>query len=509
MSKKPAVLAIDLGTSSVKVLVAGQSGEVFGRGTQSYPVARPQPGFAEQDPELWWTATRQAVAQAMATSPAVRIESIGLSGQMHGTVLIGASGQPLRPAIIWEDTRSGAQAAEIENRFGRQRFIETTGSAAASGFQAPSLLWVQQHEPQIWDQTRHVLLPKDYLRFRLSGDFVTEPSDASSTVLLDVKLRQWSSDVLKAIHISPSQLPAIVPSDSESSRLSRVPAQELGLRPGIPIAGGAGDAPAAALASGGADPHTLVLTISSGSQAIIATNMVLPDSKGRIHSWCHCLSPETGAGWYMMAATMVSGLAMRWLSQDILALPAPEHHLQLERWSKEIAPGSAGLIFVPYLAGERTPHMDPHARGIFLGLTTSHDRRHLTRAVMEGSIFAIHQAYTVLTSKSPAPERIVLAGGGARSAAWTQIVADMFDLPVYPNQEPDGSALGAAILAGASTGWFSAQKGADNWLQVADSVAPHASATATYRQLAEVFNAAYAKHRDDFRTLERASSHTI
>ena len=504
MSKRQAVIAIDLGTSSVKVLLVSPTGEVIGRGSHPYPVSRPLPGYAEQDPDLWWSATRQAIAQAISTSQGATIEGIGLSGQMHGTVLLGASSRPLRPAIIWEDTRSGAQAEEIEQRIGRQSFIETTGSAPASGFQAASLLWVQQHEPEMWKQTRQVLLPKDYIRYNLNGEFVTEPSDASGTVLFDVHRKQWSREVLDALQIDPAQLPEIVPSDSESATLSPPAALLLGLQSGIPIAGGAGDAPAAALASSGVDSRNLLLTISSGSQAIVTTNVVIPDPQGRIHSWCHCLSPETGAGWYMMAATMASGLALRWLSLNIFSLPSSDNFEQLEQWAADSDPGAAGLLFVPYLAGERTPHMDPHARGLFVGLTASHDRRHLTRAVMEGSVFALHEAYSALASMSPAtPERILLAGGGARSAVWTQIVADLFELPVYRIQEPDGSAMGAALLAGASIGWFKAQAGASAWLRLTDPVTPRQPVSKIYRELAELFGTAYTKHRDDFRVLER------
>jgi xylulokinase len=366
-------------------------------------------------------------------------------------------------------------------------------------------LWVQQREPELWDRARHVLLPKDFLRLRLSGDYLTEPSDASSTVLFDVRNRQWSSAVLGALQITPSMLPQVVASDSAASSLSIAAAEALGLPAGIPIAGGAGDAPAAALASGGSEPGTLLLTISSGSQAIMSTGAVVPDPSGRVHSWCHCLGPETGSGWYMMAATMASGLAMRWLGESVLDLPESGRHRQLEQWAMEIEPGADGLLFVPYLTGERTPHMDPQARGMFLGLTAAHDRRHLVRAVMEGSIFALYQAFSVLSGLHDAPpKRIVLAGGGARSAVWTQIVADVFDLPVYPNREPEGSAIGAALLAGAANGWFGPQEGASNWLQLAEPVAPRSRATATYRQLAKVFDAAYAKHRDDFQTLAQA-----
>jgi xylulokinase len=504
VTKRQAVLTIDLGTSSVKVLAFDPHGAVLGRGAQHYPVDRPEPGFAEQEPDRWWDATCHAAGQAIAACPGVSVEGIGLSGQMHGTVLAGPDGRPLRPAIIWEDTRSGAQATEIEGRIGRGSFIETTGSAAASGFQAASALWVQQHQPDVWDRTRHVLLPKDYLRLRLSGHYLTEPSDASSTVLFDVRTRQWSSAVLSALNINRSMLPQVVASDSAASTLAINAAESLGLPAGIPIAGGAGDASAAALASGVAEPGTLLLTISSGSQAIISTDTVVPDPAGRVHSWCHCLGPETGAGWYIMAATMASGLAMRWLSESVLNLPDAGRHHQLEQWAMEIEPGADGLLFVPYLTGERTPHMDPHARGMFLGLTAAHDRRHLVRAVMEGSIFALYQAFSVLTGlHGTPPTRIVLAGGGARSAVWTQIVADVFDLPVYPNREPEGSAIGAALLAGAAIGWFGAQEGAAAWLQLDEPVAPRSNVTATYRQLAEVFNQAYAKHRDDFRALER------
>jgi xylulokinase len=498
IARKPAVLAIDLGTSSVKTLVVSKDGTVLGRGSHSYPVSRPAPGAAEQDPETWWFATQAAVRDAVHNANGASIEGIGLSGQMHGTVLLDRDGKLLRPAIIWEDARGGGSAREIEQGLDGQDFVSIAGSRSASGFQASTLRWIQRSEPETWERVATVLLPKDYIRYRLSGTFASEPSDASSTVLMDVESRSWSPQILSILGVSQEQVPPLGASHRASASLRNDIAAELGLPAALQIAGGAGDAPAAALASGGFEPATLLLTISTGSQAIQATPRPSIDPAGRIHSWCHCLPPESGAGWYMMGATMTSGMALSWLRDNVLGLPGDGAFASLETWAAEAPAGSNGLLFVPYLSGERTPHMDPLARGMFLGLTAAHDRRHLVRAVMEGTIYALLQASEVLRSLSREPDRIVLTGGGVRSKTWTQIVADMFGLPVLPNREADGSALGAALLAGSSLDWFTPQDGAAQWLRLADPVEPRPESRAVYEKAFGVFASAYDKHRSDF-----------
>lgn len=508
-----AFLGIDLGTGSVKALVVADSRHILGRGSAEYPILQPQPGYAEQDPEAWWQATIRAVRAALTEAKSVEILAIGLSGQMHGTVLLDAAGAPLGPAVIWADTRGAPQVAAVADLIGAERLVELTGSPLAAGFQAATLRWIQQHQPERWQRVDKVLLPKDYLGWRLTRTYLTEPSDASGTLLLDVRKRDWADEILAALGVRRDQLPALRSSIADRGPLASVAASELGLRQGVPVVAGGGDAPLAALAAGVVDPETMLLTVSTGSQAIVPTNEVRPDPRGRSHAWCSCLEPppgdpsrNRGAAWYQMGATMVSGLALRWLRDNVFGLSDERAYDEMTNWASQVPPGARGLIFLPYLTGERTPLMDPHARGVFLGLTAEHDRRHLTRAVMEGATLALYDAYSVLASLGASPQRAVLAGGGARSAVWRQIVADVFGVPIRPLATVEGSALGAALLAGAGVGGLDLIATARAWARYDEPVQPDPDAHRLYQRLVPVFRDAYVKHRDDFRFLARVTA---
>jgi xylulokinase len=498
----PAFLGLDLGTGSVKALVVADDGRVLGRGSAEYPIHAPHPGYAEQDPDDWWQGTTRAVREALAKSGDIGIAAIGLSGQMHGTVLVGDRGDPIGPAIIWADTRSARTVAEVEALIGRERLIELAGSALAAGLQAATIRWVQTEQPQQWAHVQKVLLPKDYLGWRLTGTYVTEPSDASSTLLLDVRTREWADEILGALELGRDLLPEIRASTARRGQLTTEAASQLGLTEGTPVVAGGADAPLAALAAGVVDPGTALLTISSGSQVIVPTREVRVDPLGRIHAWCSCLEPAaSGTGWYQMGATMVSGLAMRWLRDRILALSGDDAYDQMTSWAARTPPGAGGLVFLPYLAGERTPHMDPQARGLFLGLTAEHDRGHLTRAVIEGATLALYDAFGVLVSLGASPNQAILAGGGARSSLWRQIVADVFGMPILPLANVEGSALGAALLAAAGVGAIDLASAARSWARYGEPVLPFPEAHAVYRRLLPVFRDAYVKHRSDFGTL--------
>lgn len=497
------LLGIDLGTSAVKALVVTLDGTVRGRGSASYPIAHPQPDWAEQEPDDWWHATVMAVRQAMSSVPDGEIAAIGLSGQMHGTVLLGDDG-PVGPAIIWSDRRTTSQVDELTTQIGREQLIGLTGSALATGFQAATIRWVQEHRPERWALVRSVVLPKDYLGWRLTGDLVTEPSDASSTLLFDIHRRDWSDVLLAALNLRRDQVPTVVASSDWRGRLHDDAANDLGLRAGLPVVAGGADAPLAALAAGVIDPLTMLLTLSSGSQVLTPLLAPAVDPLGRTHTWCSCL--DFGARWYQMGATLASGLALQWLRDQVFVLGESSTYGELDGWAKATAPGAAGLLFLPYLAGERTPHMDAQARAVFLGLTTDHGRGHLVRAVMEGATFALYDASRILFASGSAPERIVLAGGGARSAVWRQIVADMFGVPVYPLATVDGSALGAALLAGAGMGACELREASGTWVRYDQQIMPNLDAHKTYQQIFPIFRDTYTKHREDFRTLAKIAS---
>jgi len=501
MSIPSQILGIDLGTSSVKVLLATEEGQVLGGGSAEYPIQRPRPGWAEQRPGDWWRATVAAVRQALGSvrDTPVSISAIGLSGQMHGTVLLGKAGRLLAPAVIWPDQRSGRQVQEITDLIGAGRLIELTGSPVATGFQAATVRWMQQERPDLWRQVGSILLPKDYLRYRLTGELGTDPSDGSGTLLLDVRGRDWSPEVLEALEIDVAQLPPVRPSAAVAGQLGHQAAEALGLPAGVPVVTGAADTACGAVGVGIVNAQTLLLTISTGGQIVLPASAVQVDRAGRAHTFCSALAPGPNqAGWYQMAAILSAGMALRWLRDQVFCVSGESAYAQMTAWAETTEPGADGLLFLPYLVGERTPHMDPQARALFLGLTASHGRAELVRAVMEGVALACYDAYQVLAGLGARPERIVMAGGGARSQLWQRIVADVFGLPVQWLSVGEQSALGAILLAGGGIGLFDPGSTAQTWATYGPPVEPDAQRHALYQSLLILFRSAYQKHREDF-----------
>jgi xylulokinase len=498
----PHLLGIDLGTSSVKALLVDETGHVLVQGSAEYEILRPRPGWAEQAPDDWWHATVAAVRQALSAAPDPPIPSaIGLSGQMHGTVLLDEGHRPLAPAVIWPDQRTVRQVAEITEQIGVQRLIERTGSPVCTGFQAATIRWVQQERPGLWAQTQTILAPKDYLRLRLTGEVYTEPSDGSGTLLFDVHRRDWSGEVLAALNADEARLPTVQPSTAVAGTLTPEAALALGLPAGIPVVTGAADTASSAVGAGITSGETLLLTLSTGGQLVLPAHEPHVDRAGRIHTFCSALAPAPGrAGWYQMAALLSAGMALRWLRDNVFGLGAPNAYEQMTDWAETVPPGAQGLLFLPYLAGERTPHMDPQARGLFLGLTAAHGRAELVRAVLEGVALACYDAYSVLAQLGARPARVVMAGGGARSLLWRQIVADAFGLPVRQLLVADQSAFGAALLAGGGIGLV--DPAAHTWASYGPPIEPEGRRHALYKDLLGLFREAYRKHRDDFSRLE-------
>lgn len=492
----PLFLGIDLGTSSLKALVVDSTGNVIGQGSGEYPILSPQPAYAEQEPQAWWRAAVQAVRQATANlSHRYAIVVLALSGQMHGTVLLDGSAQPLAPAIIWPDQRSYAEVAQITAQIGAEKLIVLTGSPMATGFQAATLAWLHRHRPDLWAAIRHILLPKDYLRWCMTGHFATDPSDAAGTLLLNAATRTWASAMINLLQIDPAWLPPIQPSSAIGGELLPDAAAELGLPPAIPVVTGAADTACSALGAGVLTPDTLLITLSSGGQLLIPSPTVAVDPKGRIHTFCHALEPNSGAGWYQMAALLNVGLVVNWLREKLWELSAPNAFEQISEWASQAPLGSLGLLFLPYLMGERTPYMDAHARGAFIGLTQAHGRREITRAVLEGITLACYNAYSVLQEVGAAPSRIVLAGGGANSPFWRQLITDVFGRPLHPLTVGAQSALGAALLAGAGTGAFELLPTAQIWSTTTAPLFPDPERHAAYQQLLPRFRQAYSQNQ--------------
>jgi xylulokinase len=427
---------------------------------------------------------------------------------MHGTVLLDRSCTPLRPAIIWADGRSGAQVAALEDTVGRERLILTAGSAAAAGLQATTIQWLRRHEPDVWSSTHHILLPKDYIRFRMTGTIQTDPSDACGTLFSDIQRRTWSHHLLQKLGVDPARLPPIVSSSSVAGGLTRRAAADLGLPAGLPVIVGAADTAAGALGTGATSASHLLLTLSTGGQLVQPISDPVVDLQGRIHTFC---TATTGMGelpgWYHLGAILSAGGALAWLRDGVFGLSRDNAAQAMSEWAGGVPAGARGLLFLPYLAGERTPHMNPSASGVLLGLRTDHGRAELVRAVMEGVALACRDAYDVLLEMGARPEAVLLAGGGAQSEPWRQIIADVLGLPVHPVTGSDHSATGAAMLAGVGLGSIDVQDAASTWPRVGSELLPQVHAQALYEELYALYREEYQAHRCAFvrlRSLARA-----
>jgi xylulokinase len=487
-------LGIDLGTSSVKALVVDGDGAVRGMGSAEYPTLRPHPGWAEQDPETWWEATAAAVQQAVGWLGAeTAIAGIGVAGQMHGTVFLGENDTPLTSAIIWADQRSARQAAEITAKLGSERLIGIAGSPLATGFMAATAAWMQEERSSIWWRTKRLLLPKDELRRRITGAVATDPGDGSGSLLLDARWRNWSPDLLDAAEVSSILLPPVKPSEAIVGEVTETASEALGIAAGTPVVAGTGDAPSTLLGAGIVDPETMLVSLSTGAQVMVPDRSFHPDPAGRTHAYCSALDPSPAhPGWYQMGATLVAGLALRWLRDEMLQLPATGAYERMTGWAEQSPVGARGLLFLPYLVGERSPHMDPRARGAFLGLAAHHDHGDIVRAVMEGVTFACLDAYAAVREAGAEPERIVMAGGGSRSPFWRQMVADVFGLPVYGSATTDQAAIGAALLAFSGIRVVDPVETAQRWARYGPPVEPNSSRHTVYREVYELFREAYA-----------------
>ena len=427
-----ALVGLDVGTTGVKAVALSPDGDVLGRAERGYPLSTPQPGWSEQDPEDWWRAAEAALAE-LAIEPA----AIGLSGQMHGLVALDEHDRVLRPAILWNDQRTGAECREIEERVGFDRLLELTGNPALTGFTAPKLLWLRRHEPDAYARIRHVLLPKDYVRLRLTGERATDVADASGTLLFDVGARGWSEPMLEALELSQEWLPPAL----ESPEVAGTAPQ------GTPVAAGAGDQAAAAVGVGVHEPGTTAVTIGTSGVVFAPLPAFAPEAEGRLHVFCHAVPDR----WHAMGVMLSAAGSLRWFRD---ALAPGESFEELTAEAAEIEAGAEGVLFLPYLTGERTPHADPDARGAFVGLAASHGRGVLVRAVVEGVAYGLRDSLELLSGLGERPSSARVSGGGARSTLWLRIVASVLGIPLELPAVEEGAAFGAALLAGVAGGAF-------------------------------------------------------
>jgi xylulokinase len=427
------LVGLDVGTTGVKALRISAEGEVLARAEKPYPLSTPQLGWVEQDPEDWWSAAEAALAEVGGDG----LAGIGLSGQMHGLVALDESDRVLRPAILWNDQRTAEECAEIESRVGLRELVRLTGNRALPGFTAPKLLWLRRHEPENYARIARVLLPKDYVRLRLTGEHATDVADASGTLLFDVAGRDWSDDVLDGLEIPREWLPSALESPASSGQTSD----------GLPVAAGAGDQAAGALGVGVDGPGPLSVVLGTSGVVFAALPRFSADPDGRVHVFCHAVP----GGWHAMGVMLSAAGSLRWLHETIA--PSEPYDRVVEE-AAAWAPGVEGLTFLPYLAGERTPHVDPGARAAFTGLSLRHDRGALVRAVLEGVAFGLRDSLELLRALGVEPESARVSGGGARSDLWLRIVASVLGLPLERTAAEEGAAFGAALLGGVAAGVY-------------------------------------------------------
>jgi xylulokinase len=479
------LLGIDLGTSSVKVVVFALDGSISGIGNAEYPILIPSPGYAEQDPEDWWRATVMAVRQAMDQAGHPQIASIGFSGQMHGFVPLGADSKPVNPAIIWADQRSSDLIPEIESIMGSD--LKKCGTAPAAGFMISTLFWLQKRRPALLDRFRTLLIPKDYIRLKITGELGTDASDASATGIFDVEKRTWADDVIARLKLPRSIFPKTSESTDLVGHVTKESAAELGLTSGIPVSAGSSDQPAQAVGNGLIDPPLGSVTIGTGGQAFVPLREPILDPKLRLHTFCHAPRER----WYLLGAMLSAGMALRWFR----AILGNERYsyAELDRLASEVDPGCEGLTFLPYIVGERSPIMDPRARGGFVGLTLRHGPAHLARALLEGVAFALRQIIETMEECGAGLPKLVASGNGLGSPLWRQMLADILQRPLFQGQDThaaERAGVGAAMIGGIGAGIFSSYDDARKLAPVFDVV------TAPAAERAQQYEAAYRRYLD-------------
>jgi xylulokinase len=501
------LLGIDVGTSGTKAILVDRRGKVWARATVEYPLYSPQPGWSEQRPEDWWAATVEAVGQVLAQAgvKGERVVGLGLSGQMHGSVFLDRAGEVIRPALLWNDQRTVRQCEWITRAVGARRVVEETCNPVLTGFQAPKIIWLRDQEPAHYERLAQVLLPKDYVRYRLTGEYATEVSDASGTALLNVPRRCWSEVMLSKTGIDRDWLPRVYESPEVTGTITPAVAALTGLKAGTPVVGGGGDQAAGGVGNGIVEPGAVSCT--TGTSGVVFAYLEEPalDSKLRTHTFCHAVPGK----WHVMGVMLSAGGSLRWL-RDALCGEERAVATQLGQDPYEIMtaeaatvpPGSEGLVFLPYLTGERTPYPDPHARGVFFGLGLHHERRHLVRAVLEGVAFGLRDSFDLIAGLGLEMPEVRASGGGARSRVWRQIQAEVSGRAMSVINVDEGAALGAALLAGVGSGLFPDVVSACRaTIKVVDTLQPDPAAQAVYEGYHALYRELYGKLKGSFERL--------
>ncbi len=501
-------LGIDVGTSGTKTLAIREDGTILASSNVEYPIYSPKPGWSEQNPEDWWQATQQGVAEVLKQGrlKPKEIKGIGLSGQMHGSVFLDKTHEVIRPALLWNDQRTATECEEIERRAGgRKALIKMVANPALTGFTAPKILWLRNHEKRHFDRTVQVLLPKDFVRHRMTGEFATEVSDASGTLLLDVKKRRWSKKLLGLLDLDASLLPKVYESEEVSGSLSASGAAALGLPEGVSVVGGGGDQAASAIGNGIVKKGVISATMGTSGVVFAHSDEVQIDPEGRVHTFCHAVRDK----WHVMGVVLSAGGSLQWyrnqLGQAEVAAAAAmgvDPYELITAQAAQAPAGSEGLFFLPYLTGERTPHADPYARAAWIGLSLRHGKAHMARAVMEGATYAMRDCLEIIEGMKIPVKEIRLSGGGARSEFWRQMQADVYGQKVVTINAAEGPAYGVALLAAAGTGAYkNVVQACEATINVVTQTVPQVASNRLYNALHPLYQGLYRSLRQDFRAI--------
>jgi xylulokinase len=502
MTNPRLLLGVDISTTGAKALLINQNGEVLTSATTPLSLQTPYPLWSEQDPEEWWQGIKTSIQKVLAErdSALESIAAIGLTGQMHGLVMLDESGQVLRPAILWNDQRTGAQCDQIRERIGRRRLIELTGNDALTGFTAPKILWVQENEPGIFAQTKHVLLPKDFIRYKLTGEYGMDRAGGSGTILFNLQERTWSDELLGELDLPREWFPPTYEGPQVSGQISKVAAADTGLKAGTPVVGGAGDQAAGATGVGAVEPGIIALTLGTSGVVFAPTESALIEPEGRLHAFCH----SSPGRWHFMGVMLSAAGSLQWY-RDTIA-PGMSFDALVEE-AAQIPPGSEGLFFLPYLTGERTPHPDPYARGAWVGLTIRHERAHMTRAVLEGVAFGLKDSFELICQTGLGSiEQVRVSGGGAKSQLWKQILADTLGVELVTVNTTEGAAFGAALLAGVGAGLYSSVPEACQQMITLTGSTPPSGAQVAYQNFYPQYRSLYPALADHFKVIAGLTS---
>jgi xylulokinase len=476
------LVGLDVGTGGARAVAIDESGEIVAEASSEYPLHSPRPGWTEQDPADWWEGARE-VLKKVTTETREQVAGIGLTGQMHGSVFLDASDQPIRPALLWNDQRTERQCEQITSIVGEERLISIAGNPALTGFQAPKIVWLKEEEPENFGRISRVLLPKDYVRLRLTGEYATDASDAAGTLLLDMQARDWSGEILEALEISRDWMPEVYEGPENTGVLRERVAEELGLPPGIPVAAGGGDNAAAAVGTGIVGPGLVNSSVGTSGVLFAHTSEFNPDPSGRLHAFCHAVP----GAYHLMGVTLSAGGSLAWWRETLGG-----DYDELVAAASDVGPGSEGLVFLPYLSGERTPHLDPRARGAFFGLTARHGLEHMTRAVMEGVIFSLRDSLEIMRGLDVPVEDVRATGGGARSELWRQLQADIYGTPIRRTVADEGPAYGAALLSGVAPGAYADVDQATSVVRLREGITePDPERTKVYEEYYEIYRSLY------------------